>query len=128
MNRNIEVINENLWAVNQYFVKEGYIKELVTLPECSPEKEDACLKEDGVLILNKASPVYEVCKKLMIRIMPYSDEKLKGAFEQMATVENPDAYEFMYYHVLGWEIKRREVQADYLKNCTKRKKKERKGR
>jgi len=81
MNRNIEVINENLWAVNQYYVKGGYVKELVTLPGCSPEKEDACLTEDGILILNKASPVYEVCKGLMIRIIPYSDDLLKSIYE-----------------------------------------------
>lgn len=28
MNKNIEVINENLWAVNYNYVKVGYIQEL----------------------------------------------------------------------------------------------------
>lgn len=123
MNRNIEVINENLWAVNQYYVKGGYVKELVTLPGCSPEKEDACLTEDGILILNKASPVYEVCKGLMIRIIPYSDDLLKSIYELGEKIQNPDPYEFMYFHVIGWEIKRREVKADYMKNYTKPKRK-----
>ena len=123
MNGNIEVINENLWAVNQYFVKEGYIQELETLPECYPEKEDACLTTDGILILNKDSPVYEVCKNLMIRIMSYSDATLKDIFEIMSAVEKPDPYEFLYCGVIGWEIKRRKVKTEYIENHTKNKRK-----
>lgn len=121
MNNNIEVINDNLWAVNQYYVKNGYVRELVTFPGCSAEKEDACLRDDGVLILNKASPVYEICKKLMIRIMPYSDDLLKDIYELGEKIADHDPYEFMYFHIIGWEIKRREVQADYMKNYPKTK-------
>ena len=33
MNKNIEVINENLWAVNFYYVKMNCIKELKLLDE-----------------------------------------------------------------------------------------------
>lgn len=32
MNGNIEVVNENLWCVNQHYVHAGYIKELTLLP------------------------------------------------------------------------------------------------
>lgn len=39
MNRNIEVVNENLWCVNQYHVQAGFIKELTLLPGTTPDKE-----------------------------------------------------------------------------------------
>lgn len=36
MNENIEVVNENLWCVNQYHVQAGFIKELTLLPGTTP--------------------------------------------------------------------------------------------
>lgn len=114
MNKNIEVINEYLWAVNQEYVKMGMIQELVTLPGCSPELEDANLTNEGILILNKLSPVYDICKKMMIRIMQHTDEQLNHAYEKMNLIENPDSYESMYRGLIGWELKRRSVRQDFL--------------
>lgn len=119
MNKNIEVINENLWAVNQQYVKQGYIKELTTLPGAAPETQDASLTDDGIIVLNKCSPVYGVLKKFVPRIMAYSDEQLNSAREKMQKVSEPDAYEKMYLSVLEWEIKRRCVKAEYLSSQPK---------
>ena len=74
MNRNIEVINENLWAVNQYYVKQGFIQELKILPNKTPELYDISLTNQGILVLNKAAYSYEVTKLLVIRIMRHTDE------------------------------------------------------
>lgn len=52
MNKNIEVISENLWAVNFQFVKLGYIKELTFKNENSAKKL-AVLSDDGKYIFNK---------------------------------------------------------------------------
>lgn len=116
MNKNIEVINENLWAVNQQYVKLGYIKELSTLPGMSPETKPISLTEQGILVLNTVDPVYDITRKLLIRIMQHSDEQLQDAYEKMQKVKEPDAYERMYLNVLGWEIKRRCVKVEYIAN------------
>lgn len=119
MNRNIEVINENLWAVNQYYVKQGFIQELKILPNKTPELYDISLTNQGILVLNKAAYSYEVTKLLVIRIMRHTDEQLRVAQEKIQRVENPDAYEKMYLNVLEWEIKRRCVKAAYIKSLPK---------
>lgn len=114
MNKNIEVINENLWAVNQQYVKQGYIQDLTNLPGTSPELQDISLTNDGIMILNKCSPIYDVLRKFVPRIMEHTDDQLKAAHEKMQKVKKPDAYEKMYLGVLGWEIKRRCVKAEYI--------------
>ncbi len=119
MNGNIEVINEHLWAVNQEYVKAGYIKEIASLPGNTPEKNNISLTDQGILILNKNAPSYDVTRKLVIRVMGHTDDQLNFAHEKMLKVEKPDAYEKMYLNVLGWEIKRRCVRADYLKSQSK---------
>lgn len=119
MNKNIEVINENLWAVNQEYVKAGYIRDIVTLSGQTPEKNPISLHDYGILILNKNDPAYEITRKTLIRIMGHTDNQLKFAHEKMISLKKTDAYEKMYLNVLGWEIERRCVRADYLKSLSK---------
>jgi hypothetical protein len=119
MNKNIEVINENLWAVNQYYVQAGYIKELETLPGQTPETHGISLSDTGVLILNTADPAHDITRKLLLKIMEHSDEQLKFAYNKMQQVQSPDTYEKMYLNVLEWEIKRRCVKAEFLNSQPK---------
>lgn len=119
MNKNIDVINENLWAVNQWYVKQGYIKDLTILPGKVPELHDASLTNDGILILNKSSPSYEILKKILLRIMGHTTEQLQNAYKKMQQMEKPDAYEKMYLCLLEWEIKRRCVKAEYAASLSK---------
>ena len=113
MNGNIEVVNENLWCVNQYYVQAGFIKELTLLPETTPDKE-IFLTDQGILVLNTAAPAYEITRKMLLRVMGHTDEQLKYARQKMQKVEKPDAYVKMYLNVLEWEIKRRCVKAEYI--------------
>lgn len=53
MNSNIEVIGENLWAVNFDYVKIGYIQEL-SFTNMQSTDRIACIKDDGIIVLNKA--------------------------------------------------------------------------
>lgn len=119
MNKNIDVINENLWAVNQWYVKQGYIKDLTILQGETPELQNASLTNDGILLLNKSSSSYEILKKMMLRIMGHTTEQLQNAYKKMQKVEKPDAYEKMYLCLLGWELKRRSVKAEYMANLPK---------
>lgn len=112
MNKNIEVINENLWAVNSAYIRMGYIQELVPLSKgITSENPYASLTNDGILILKTESEFYPILKNLMQRIMGHSDEQLMYAIAKMRKVSEPDAYEKMYLNVLEWEIKRRCVKA-----------------
>ena len=76
MNGNIEVVNENLWCVNQHYVHAGYIKELTLLPGTSLDKE-IYLTNQGILVLNTAAPAYEVTRKMLLRVMGHTDEQLE---------------------------------------------------
>ncbi|BCJ92841.1 hypothetical protein acsn021_04100 [Anaerocolumna cellulosilytica] len=119
MNQNIEVINKNLWAVNQEYVRQGFIKELSILPGSNPESKDASLSNDGKLILNKSSPMYDTLSKFVPRVMDMADDILQDTYEKMKKIQTPDNYEKLYLSVLGWEIKRRHVRAEYLDSLHK---------
>ena len=101
MNGNIEVVNENLWCVNQYHVQAGFIKELTLLPGTAPDKE------------------IFLTRKMLLRGMVHTDEQLEYAQQKMQKVEKPDAYVKMYLNVLEWEIKRRCVKAEYIASLPK---------
>ena len=111
MNRNIEVINENLWAVNSSFVRMGYIQELKPLLEQS-DNPYVSLTNDGIMVLKKESGFYPILKKFLVKIMGRTDEQLEYAQQKMKMMEMPDAYEKMYLNVLEWEIKRRYVKTE----------------
>lgn len=120
MNKNIEVINENLYAVNSAYIKMGYIQEFVPLSENVTDGNPyVSLTDDGILILKKESEFYPILKKLLLRIMEHSDEQLNFAMDKMRKVSEPDAYEEMYLNVLEWEMKRRCVKAEYLSSQPK---------
>lgn len=115
MNKNIEVINENLYAVNSAYIKMGYIQEFMPLSEDVTDGNPyASLSNDGILILKKESEFYPILKKLLLRIMEHSDEQLNLSLDKMRKVSEPDAYEKMYLNVLEWEIKRRYVKTEYV--------------
>lgn len=118
MNQNIEVINENLWAVNSSYIRMGYIQELTLLPE-QTDNPYASLTNEGIMILKKESEFYPILKKLLVKIMGHSDEQLTCAVQKMRKVSKPDAYEKMYLNVLEWEIKRRCVKAEHLSSQPK---------
>lgn len=56
MNGNIEIINENLWAVNMQYVKEGYIEELQLIPNTQIGQIN--LSNAGRIILDSGSRAY----------------------------------------------------------------------
>lgn len=120
MNKNIEVISENLYAVNSAYIKMGYIQEFVPLSkDVTDGNPYASLTDDGILILKKESEFYPILKKLLLRIMEHSDEQLNFALDKMRKVSEPDAYEKMYLNVLEWEMKRRCVKVEYLSSQLK---------
>ena len=81
MNSNIEVINENLWAVNFNYVKNDYIQEL-KLKEGTSVDRLAVLTDDGKIVLNKAVD-YLVYVPFLKAVMTLDEElnTMKGFYK-----------------------------------------------
>lgn len=109
MNQNIEIINANLWAVNMQYVKSGYVQELRLL---QPDYQQINLSKEGTIILDKGSRAYPALKKLFLICMDKSTEEL----EKIVKMQANDSLNGICQNVAGWEIKRRCVQAEYLKS------------
>ncbi len=109
MNRNIEVINENLWVVNMQYVRLGYIQDLKVN---SDAPDQIYLSNEGRIILDSGSKVCPALVKLFVKCMDKSTEEL----EQMMKMQVRDSFEGLLQNVVGWEIKRRCVKADYMKS------------
>lgn len=115
MNRNIEVINENLLAVNIQYVKEGYVEELKFITTADKEKTDQIyLSNTGKIILDSGARAYPILKKMFLVFMQ------KPTDELMETMKMPkrDSLDGLCENVIGWELKRRCVKAEYMKNLT----------
>lgn len=74
MNKNIEVINENLWVVNFDYVKLGYIQGLSFSNENGSDY--AIFTQDGKMILNNKQVYYKDILAYMTVIMELPDRQL----------------------------------------------------
>ena len=112
MNPNIEVITPVLWGVNSFYVKAGWTKELLPIPQPPDQlltgSKDVSLTDNGIMVLHKESELYPTLKKFVPRIMEHSDEELVTSLQKISSKSNLDNYEKLYKSVLEWEIKRRE--------------------
>lgn len=116
MNGNIEVINENLWAVNMQYVKEGYIEEMKLITTADKEKADQIyLSNTGRIILDSGAEIYPALKKLFLMFMQKSTDEL----QEIMKMNKTDSLDGLCENVVGWEIKRRCVMAEYMKSQPK---------
>jgi len=117
MNQNIQVINENLWAVNFYYLQ--YIPEL----DYKGTKEDLDLKvtsytNDGKIVLNKNHEIYPTLKNFIPRLMKNTDAELEKKISEMKN-KTIDSYEEFYMFALELEINRRSIAKEYVKGNKK---------
>lgn len=105
MNRNIEVINNELWGVR--FSLLNYIKEINIEPdpEIPFEKECGRLANNGIIILNKDYPFYNLIKAWLPRIMLKTDKQLK---QEIKNAETKNAGQIVYKAMLQLETERRQ--------------------
>lgn len=135
MNSNIEVINENLYAVNFHFITMGYIKEL-TLTNQETVQKLAFLSEDGKYYLNKAV-AYEAYVPFIQAIMKLNDgaiytkqgfcnviREVAPSFKKMTDKQiikfvwsdnSITGNWTIYQNLCKWEFDRRKVQKDFIK-------------
>lgn len=114
MNPNIEVITPELWAVNSGYIKAGWIQELTPVPGLESANEYASLTNKGIMILKKESDLYPTLKHFLPVIMRHTDEELQLRNQVVNSKVVLDNYEKLYLNAMGWEIRRREVRAEYL--------------
>lgn len=75
MNRNIEVIDKNIIAVNFEHINMGFIKDIRFIEgDCS---DYASLTKDGKILLNKNNEVYEKNLRVLRVVMKLSDARLQ---------------------------------------------------
>jgi hypothetical protein len=135
MNKNIDVINDNLWIVNFHHVKCGYIKELSILHEGTEEKF-AVLSNDGKYLVNKAlnyslyipfikaiMSLYigelgskqgfcKVIRQIAASTSKMTDEQIiKFIWSDNSVTGNWTIYE----NICKWEVERRSVQKQFFK-------------
>jgi|GEM_PF-986806 len=114
MNKNIEVINEHLWTVNMQYVKAGYIGGMKLLPDAKVEHIN--LTNAGIIVIDNSSKLYPALKLLFTKAMIKTNDELQAILD---SVKNPDllnALDDLMINVVGWEIKRRCIRADYLQS------------
>lgn len=133
MNGNIEVITENLWAVNFSFVKMNFIKEL-----SFNNKGDvfalAGLTNNGRIVMNKDLP-YAVYVPFLKEVMKLKDSEIdtkQGFCNVVRAVTNSDKSDKEIMHLIwsdstltmtwtiyqnfcNWERTRRKVAKEYAR-------------
>ena len=113
MNGNIEVVNENLLAVNMQYVKQGYIKELHLISDSTKGNFDQIyLSNTGVIILDSSAKAYTALKKMFLIYMQKSTDELMDIMK----MNKVDELDMLCENVIGWEIKRQCVKAEYIES------------
>lgn len=105
MNKNIEVINEHLWAVKFSYIP--YIDEIEYKadPDTPAYTETVRLANNGLLLLNKDCKYFDTIRKIFTKIMKLCDKQLK--FEMEHFKENTTNYQVIYSNALFCEAERR---------------------
>ncbi len=111
MNRNIEVINNNLLAV-----RFSYLPQIPDLKYSGDiynvDVKLASFTEDGKIVLNKQHELYPTLKAMFQRIMIHTDQELEAKINAMRN-KTLDQYEKVYTFILVTEKERRNIQKQY---------------
>lgn len=109
MNKNIEVINDKLWALN--FSLIPYIKEISYTPDSyfDEYKEFGRMLDDkGVILLNKDHAGYALTKKSLLKAMRYSNSKLKRLIKRLSDIKDKTPLQLLNNAAYMVELERRE--------------------
>lgn len=138
MNPNIEVINENLWAVEFAYVCQGWVKDLTFTSTKSSDY--VCLTHDGKIVINKNKPFHEDIIKYLKVIMGFKEEQLGTVqgfhfflrvfipkadnltdqeFEKFVQSSQLDAIQKQFNDISNIEKNRRKIHAEHIKGIKK---------
>lgn len=107
MNKNIEIINDNLIAVK--FSMIPWIKEIDYKPDgvIPAHEEFGRVTSDGVLLLNKDYPGFKIFKEWMPKLMKKNDKQLKKEIKAGKELNNKTDWQTAYSAMLQVEFERR---------------------
>ncbi|MED3553997.1 hypothetical protein [Cytobacillus praedii] len=108
MNKNIEVINDNLWAVK--FSLIPYIPGIDYKPDTTiPAFMEPCrLAEDGLLLLNKEHQNYSLLKDSFQKLAKKNYTWLKKEVKRGSRIRSKNEVQTFYYNMIHIELERRE--------------------
>ena len=109
LNRNIEfIIPGKLAAVKYSYIP--FIQEIKYTPDPDqPAYTEACrITDDGIFLLNKDLPGYELMKGIMREVIPISIHRLHRKRLKLANKKTRTPYEELYGLCLDAELERRE--------------------
>lgn len=107
LNKNIEVINKDLWAVRFSFLP--FISEIAYTPDDEvPIHEDSGrITNDGILLLNKEYAGFNILKEHFPKVMKKKDKQLKKEIKASQALKNKTDWQNVYYAMLQIEAERR---------------------
>ena len=105
MNKNIEVINDYLWAVR--FSLLQYIKEIEYNSEIPLTEDPFRLSKEGILVLNKDYKAYPLLKEFLPKVMKRSRAELLKELERTASSKMESLRNCVYHISVLLEVQRR---------------------
>jgi hypothetical protein len=110
LNKNIEVINKNLWAVKFSFLP--FISEIDYKPDpdIPAYEEFGRATNDGILILNKDYAGFNILKEHIPKVMKKKDKQLKKEIKASQALKNKTDWQNVYYAMLQIEAERRKKE------------------
>ena len=107
MNKNIEVIAPDIWAVR--FSLIPFIVEIDYKPDSSvvAYEEPVRVSNDGIIILNKDNQLFEILKSQFPKTMKKKDKQLKKELNYLKLVKNKTDYHWIYLGMIETEMQRR---------------------
>ena len=107
MNKNIEVINPDLYAVRFSLIP------LMSDIDYKPDNEVPAYEEplrvsnDGVIVLNKDNQLFEILKSQFPKTMKKKDKQLKKELNYLKSAKNKTDYHWIYLGIVEAEMQRR---------------------
>ena len=111
MNKNIEIINPELWAVK--FDISNKVDGIDFENNPPSRKEGGRISSEGILVLNKDYAGYEFLKRFMAGLINDTNEQLQLKKKIAST---PGKQQFIPLNFINTEIQRRKTKGVWLKD------------
>ena len=109
-NPNIEIINENLWAVQYSMIPLIPQIDYQPDPAIPLEHLPSQLARNGVLLLNKDFKWYEILQKNSVIFMKLTTKQIKKEIAQKGRIPAKTPAAAVYQYCLKVELERRKIK------------------
>ena len=109
-NPNIEIINENLWAVRYFLIPLIPQIDYKPDPAIPLEHLPSQLSFNGVLLLNKDFKWYEILEKNSVIAMKLTTKQIKKELAKKGRISAKTPAAVVYQYCLKAELERRKIK------------------